>query len=147
MSFNADQFCLSRFLDIQQLNYECAFNEISNGKKKSHWMWYIFPQIKGLGNSYQSNKYAISSFQEARAYFTHPILGKRLIEISEVFLKNDFHSAEEILGFPDCLKMKSCMTLFNEVQQETDLFSRIIDTFYKGSKCQKTLQILNHKFD
>ncbi len=107
-----DKFNLNRFIDAQENIYESALNEIKRGNKSSHWMWYVFPQYKGLGYSSTSQKYAITCIEEASMYFNHPILGRRLIEITNAFLNIENKSAYEILGDPDYLKMKSCMTLF-----------------------------------
>lgn len=134
-----DKFNLNRFIDSQENIYESALNEIKRGKKTSHWMWYIFPQYKGLGYSSTTQKYAITCFEEASMYFHHPILGRRLIEITNAFLKIENKSAYEILGDPDYLKMKSCMTLFNSIQTESQVFSEVINKYYLGSECTKTI--------
>ena len=134
-----DKFNLNRFIDSQENIYESALNEIKRGKKTSHWMWYIFPQYKGLGYSSTTQKYAITCFEEASMYFHHPILGRRLIEITNAFLKIENKSAYEILGDPDYLKMKSCMTLFNSIQTESQVFSEVISKYYLGFECTKTI--------
>ncbi|MDX1278338.1 DUF1810 domain-containing protein [Oceanihabitans sediminis] len=138
-----DEFNLERFIEAQKSDYDRALEEIKNGKKHSHWMWYIFPQYKNLGISEISKRYAIQSKEEALSYFNHPILGKRLHEITLTFLSTENKSAFEILGSPDHFKMKSCMTLFHLAQNETDLFKKVIDVFYKGSLCDKTKKNLN----
>lgn len=134
-----DKFNLNRFIDSQESVYESALNEIKRGKKTSHWMWFVFPQYKGLGYSTTTQKYAISCVEEASMYFHHPILGRRLIEITNVFLKIENKSAYEILGDPDYLKMKSCMTLFDSIQTESQVFSEVINKYYLESKCSKTI--------
>lgn len=134
-----DKFNLNRFIDSQESVYESALNEIKRGKKTSHWMWFVFPQYKGLGYSTTTQKYAISCVEEATMYFHHPILGRRLIEITNVFLKIENKSAYEILGDPDYLKMKSCMTLFDSIQTESQVFSEVINKYYLESKCSKTI--------
>ena len=134
-----DIFNLSRFLDAQTNIYEIALNEIKKGEKTSHWMWYIYPQFKGLGYSSTTIKYAITSVEEASMYFNHPILGRRLIEITNAFLKIENKSAYEILGDPDYLKMKSCMTLFKTIQTESEVFSEVINKYYSGSQCSRTI--------
>ena len=134
-----DKFNLNRFIDSQENIYESALNEIKRGKKTSHWMWYIFPQYKGLGYSSTTQKYAITCFEEASMYFHHPILGRRLIEITNAFLKIENKSAYEILGDPDYLKMKSSMTLFNSIQTESQVFSEVISKYYLGFECTKTI--------
>ena len=134
-----DNFNLNRFLDAQTNIYEIALNEIKRGEKTSHWMWYIYPQFKGLGYSSTTIKYAITSIEEASMYFNHPILGRRLIEITNAFLKIENKSAYEILGDPDYLKMKSCMTLFKTIQTESEVFSEVINKYYSGSQCSRTI--------
>lgn len=134
-----DKFNLNRFIDSQEIVYESALNEIKRGKKTSHWMWFVFPQYKGLGYSTTTQKYAISCVEEASMYFHHPILGRRLIEITNAFLKIENKSAYEILGDPDYLKMKSCMTLFDSIQTESQVFSEVINKYYLESKCSKTI--------
>ena len=134
-----DKFNLNRFIDAQENLYQIALNEIKRGNKSSHWMWYVFPQYKGLGYSSTSQKYSITCIEEASMYFNHPILGRRLIEITNTFLKIENKSAYEILGDPDYLKMKSCMTLFSSIQAESIVFSEVINKYYSGSKCQRTI--------
>ena len=134
-----DNFNLNRFLDAQTDIYEIALNEIKRGEKTSHWMWYIYPQFKGLGYSSTTIKYAITSVEEASMYFNHPILGRRLIEITNAFLKIENKSAYEILGDPDYLKMKSCMTLFKNIKTESEVFSEVINKYYSGSQCSRTI--------
>jgi uncharacterized protein (DUF1810 family) len=139
-----DLFNLNRFIEAQSLSYDTALNEIKRGKKTSHWMWYIFPQFKGLGYSSTSQIYSIMSVEEALLFFKHPILGNRLLEITNAFLNLENKSAYEILGSPDNLKMNSCMTLFNSIQTESDIFSKVLDKFYSNSQCAKTISQLNH---
>ena len=134
-----DEFNLNRFLDAQKDLYEIALNEIKTGKKFKHWMWFIFPQYKGLGYSSTSQKYAITCIEEASMYLNHPILGQRLVEITNAFLNLENKSAYEILGETDYLKMKSCMTLFDSIQAKSDIFSKVINKYYSGSKCDRTI--------
>lgn len=134
-----DEFNLNRFLDAQKDLYEIALNEIKTGKKFKHWMWFIFPQYKGLGYSLTSQKYAITCIEEASMYLNHPILGQRLVEITNAFLNLENKSAYEILGETDYLKMKSCMTLFDSIQAKSDIFSKVINKYYSGSKCDRTI--------
>jgi uncharacterized protein (DUF1810 family) len=134
-----DKFNLNRFLDAQENIYEGALFEIKRGNKSSHWMWYVFPQYKGLGYSSTSQKYAITCIEEASMYFNHPILGRRLIEITNAFLNIENKSAYDILGDPDYLKMKSCMTLFNSIQTESEVFSQVINKYYSGLECSRTI--------
>ena len=117
---------LNRFIDAQESMYEIALGEIKNGKKLSHWIWYIFPQLKGLGISSNSHYYGIEDINEARAYLEHPVLGRRLREITSVYLKISGKNAQDIFGILDAMKVRSCMTLFNEVAED-DLFRKVID--------------------
>ena len=129
---------LQRFLDAQQGDYEHALTEIRNGRKYSHWIWYIFPQLKGLGMSYNSQYYGISGKEEAEAYLAHPVLGERLREITSAFLQLKSKTAEEVFGSLDSMKVLSCMTLFNEVAAG-DLFRQVIDRYYPVSYTHLTL--------
>ncbi len=124
---------LSRFIEAQESHYERALAEIKSGKKISHWMWYIFPQLSGLGHSKTSQLYAIGNLEEAREYLGHEILGKRLVEISDELLKLEENNASNILGSPDDLKLKSSMTLFCQVDKATSVFQKVLDKFFDGS--------------
>ncbi len=132
---------LERFVDAQERMYETALAEVKNGKKLSHWIWYIFPQLKGLGESYNSHYYGIDDLEEARAYLQHPVLGTRLREITLTLLQHQEKRAVEIFGIIDALKVSSCMTLFNEVAED-DLFSQVLDIFYYGEKDELTMKRL-----
>lgn len=129
---------LERFIEAQKLDYDIALNEIRKGQKRGHWIWYIFPQIKGLGHSYNSEYYGISGTKEAKAYLDHPLLGARLREISQALLYCGNPSADDILGFPDVLKVRSCMTLFDLVSPN-DIFKQVLDKYYDGKLCDKTI--------
>lgn len=107
-----DNYNLQRFKKAQERDYEIALREIKNGRKQSHWMWYVFPQLKGLGQSYNSNFYGIKDLSEASAYLADPLLGKRLVEISKALLNLYSNDALEIMGSPDHFKLKSCMSFF-----------------------------------
>lgn len=133
---------LQRFLDAQKSSYQTALAEIKNGKKRSHWMWYIFPQAQGLGFSETSKFYAIKEASEAETYLQHPILGQRLIEISEVLLGLKTNNATQVFGSPDDLKLKSSMTLFAALDDTNPVFQAVLDKFFGGSKDQKTLSII-----
>lgn len=135
---------LKRFLDAQENDFEIALSEIKTGKKQSHWMWYIFPQIAGLGFSYTSTLYAIKDLAEAEEYLNHPILGKRLIEISEALLEIEDKTAYQIFGSPDDLKLKSSMTLFSALENTNPVFQKVLDKYYDGAKDQRTLQIIGN---
>ncbi len=133
---------LQRFLDAQQGDYEHALAEVRNGRKYSHWIWYIFPQLKGLGMSYNSQYYGISGKEEAEAYLSHPVLGERLREITSAFLQLKSKTAEEVFGSLDAMKVLSCMTLFNEVAPG-DLFRQVIDRYYQGETDEMTKRMLD----
>jgi uncharacterized protein (DUF1810 family) len=132
---------LERFVKAQDGawgSYNDALREIRNGRKQSHWIWYVFPQIKGLGHSYNSEFYGISNKEEAMAYLEHPVLGKRLREITKALLDCSNKSADDILGFPDVLKVRSCMTLFDLVAPD-DIFNDVLYKYYEGQRCDKTI--------
>lgn len=133
---------LNRFLDAQESDYQVALSEIKKGRKRSHWMWYIFPQIAGLGFSETSKFYAIKDAAEAGAYLNHPILGKRLIEISEALLYLEGKTANQIFGSPDDLKLKSSMTLFGALPDTHPVFQKVLDKYFGGTKDPKTLQLI-----
>lgn len=132
---------LERFVKAQEGSYEIALNEIRQGQKRSHWMWYIFPQIKGLGYSSTAQYYAIQDENEAENYLNHPILSKRLMEISEELLKLDSNNASEVFGYPDDMKLKSSMTLFSLVSEQ-EIFEKVLDKFFGGKIDRKTVEIL-----
>lgn len=132
------EYDLERYVDAQNMVYDIALQEIKNGHKRGHWIWFVFPQIKGLGHSYNSEYYGISGTKEAKAYLDHPILGARLREISQAMLDCANLSADDILGFPDVLKVRSCMTLFDMVSPN-DIFKQVLDKYYEGKPCDKTL--------
>ena len=129
---------LERFIEAQQLDYASALNEVNEGEKRGHWIWYIFPQIKGLGHSYNSEFFGISSKEEAKAYLDHPVLGARLREITQALLDCGNPSADDIFGFPDVLKVRSCMTLFDLVAPD-DIFNKVLYKYYEGQRCDKTI--------
>lgn len=132
---------LERFVKAQEENYETALNEIKQGRKRSHWMWYIFPQIKGLGHSPIAQYYSIQDKNEAENYLKHPILSKRLVEISEELLKLDNDNASEVFGYPDDMKLKSSMTLFYLVS-ENNVFKKVLEKFFCGKLDERTIEIL-----
>jgi len=136
---------LERFVEAQDYKYAEAFNEIGEGRKRGHWMWYIFPQIIGLGFSETSKKYAIQNLQEAELYLSHEILGKRLVAISEILLKIEDKTAYDIFGNPDDSKLKSCMTLFSLVSNTKPIFMEVLEKYFQGEKCSKTTKILGTK--
>ena len=132
---------LERFLVAQEHSYDTALREIRAGHKRSHWMWYIFPQITGLGMSYTAQLYAIADIDEARQYIAHPLLGARLTEISRALLTLDSSDATAVMGYPDDLKLRSCMTLFAQVSDDP-VFTAVLDKFYGGRADTRTLSIL-----
>lgn len=132
---------LERFVKAQEDSYEIALSEIKGGRKRSHWMWYIFPQIKGLGYSSTAQYYAIQDKKEAENYLKHPILSKRLIEISEELLKVDSNDPSVVFGYPDDMKLKSSMTLFYLISEEI-IFKKVLDKFFCGELDKRTVDIL-----
>jgi uncharacterized protein (DUF1810 family) len=137
-----DPHHLSRLVHAQQDDFEQALAEISSGKKRTHWMWYIFPQIDGLAFSSTSKHYAIKSIEEAKAYLAHPLLGPRLLECAEAVLRVEGRTATDIFGSPDDLKLRSCATLFACVSPPGSVFDRLLDKYYCGERDQKTLRLL-----
>ncbi|QJX46613.1 DUF1810 domain-containing protein [Hymenobacter taeanensis] len=135
---------LQRFIAAQESDYATALAEIKNGRKRSHWMWYIFPQIHGLGFSETSKFYAIKNRQEAEAYLHHPVLGPRLVAICQALLSLDSHNATQVLGSPDDIKLKSSMTLFAALHNPDPVFEAVLQKFFNGTKDQKTLQQLGN---
>lgn len=132
---------MERFLKAQETQYINALAEIKNGKKTSHWIWYIFPQLEQLGRSSTAKYYGIKNIDEAKEYISTPLLRERLIEISEALLDNDC-SAVKILGYTDAMKVRSCMTLFHCADPSIEVFGRVIDKFYGGQYDKLTLDII-----
>ena len=132
---------LERFLAPQEDAYPAALAEITAGYKRSHWMWFVFPQLRGLGQSTTAWYYGIEDLDEARCFLEHPVLGQRLREITTVLLTLQETNSEHIFGWPDCLKLCSCMTLFWEASHET-LFLQVIEKFYQGQWDTVTLELL-----
>lgn len=136
------QYDLDRFLKGQARNYDAALQEIREGCKRSHWMWYVFPQIQGLGYSSTAQYYAIRDLGEAKAYLQHPILRERLLEISNALLELDSHNASAVFGWPDDMKLRSSMTLFAQAEPSCDVFQRVLDQYFNGKMDENTLSIL-----
>jgi len=136
-----DSFDLERFLKAQELDYEDALAEMKSGHKRSHWIWYIFPQIQGLGYSEMSQFYGIKDKEEAREYMKHPVLGPRLIEISNVLLQLTSNDAGDVMGYPDDMKLKSSMTLFSFVSDDP-VFQKVLDKFFDGEKDEFTVEAM-----
>ena len=133
---------LERFLSAQAVDYEVALEELCRGAKKSHWMWYIFPQADGLGSSSMAARYAIKTKEEAIAYLRHKVLGTRLNECSAALLGVEGKSIDEIVGFPDNLKLKSSMTLFASISPSDNVFQAVLDRYYGGAMDERTLVFL-----
>lgn len=133
---------LSRFLKAQEWDYDTALSEIRSGRKRSHWIWYILPQVKGLGFSSTSEFYGIDGLAEAKAYMENETLRRRLIEIGEALLSLESSDARDVMGYPDDLKLRSSMTLFGEAAPEEKVFLEVLDKFFGGKKDERTLEIL-----
>jgi uncharacterized protein (DUF1810 family) len=143
MNHPDDPHNLKRFVEAQDSAIKKVKQELRSGRKRSHWMWYIFPQMEGLGHSRMSRRYAISSREEADAYLTHPTLGPRLRECTEIVNAVEGRSANEIFGSPDDLKFRSSMTLFEAVADDSTPFRTALELYYGGEPDPKTLEILN----
>ena len=139
---STDPFDLNRFISAQEGVYNGVLSELKAGHKRTHWMWYIFPQIDGLAYSSMSKHYAIKSLAEAQSYLDHPVLGKRLRECAETILALEGRSASEIFGSPDDLKLKSSLTLFASVPDAEPIFAAALDKYYHGERDSKTLKLL-----
>ena len=128
------------FLKAQEGSYEAALSEIKRGCKTGHWMWFMFPQLQGLGSSTTAKKYALGNLNDAKEYLNHPLLGPRLIQLTRAFASIENKSARLILGTPDDLKMKSAMTLFSLCSEEESIFHDVLQKFYAGQRCAYTLR-------
>lgn len=138
----ARSYDLTRFVAAQQGSYQSALSEIRRGRKTGHWIWYIFPQIDGLGMSSTAQYYAIGSLEEAAAYAKDPVLGARLTEICRALMELDTDDADYIFGWPDNLKLRSSMTLFELADPDDGVYGRVLDKFYAGERDERTLHIL-----
>ena len=136
---------IERFIEAQKRDYTTALSEVRAGRKESHWIWYIFPQILGLGSSCYANLYGIRNKEEAEEYLNHKVLGKRLREITNALLQIEDKSAEEIFGDLDSMKVKSSMTLFDIIAPD-DIYAQVLNKFYKGERCYKTIQFIDNCF-
>jgi uncharacterized protein (DUF1810 family) len=141
-SHDDDPHDLSRFVQAQEYHYAQALAEIQSGRKRSHWMWYIFPQFDGLGHSSTSKRYSIKSVAEAEAYLRHPTLGPRLAECCEAAMKIEGRSAHDIFGSPDEFKLRSCATLFAQVSPAGSVFDRLLDKYFHGGRDDRTLHLM-----
>jgi uncharacterized protein (DUF1810 family) len=142
-SNGADPFDLQRFADAQDRVYDTVLAELRNGAKRSHWIWFVFPQLQGLGHSPTAVRFGISSLDEARAYLTHDVLGPRLRECARVVALIDGRSADEIFGWPDNLKVRSSMTLFARATDDNAEFRAVLDKFYNGEEDPATVELLS----
>ena len=137
-----DQYNLNRFIEAQMVIYEGAMLELARGRKDSHWVWYIFPQIEGLGNSETIKLYAIKSLEEGRAYLKHPVLGPRLIEACEILLSLKDASMYDVMGFPDDLKLLSSMTLFEALSDSNSIFTNMIEFYFDDERDEISLKLI-----
>lgn len=133
---------LNRFLEAQEDMYATALQEIKHGEKESHWMWYIFPQLRGLGRSDMAYIYGINGIEESKAYLEHPVLSARLIEISKAILEHKDELIEDILGDIDAMKLRSSMTLFASISENGSVFHKVLDCFYDGAPDEYTLKLI-----
>ncbi|TFZ07745.1 DUF1810 domain-containing protein [Ramlibacter humi] len=136
-----DAFDLQRFVDAQAPVYATALAELHAGDKRTHWMWFVFPQHEALGRSGMARRYGLRSLDEACAYWKHPLLGARLRECCEALMQVENLSAHDILGSPDDLKLRSCLTLFELAAPEEPLFARLLDRYYGGDRDERTLAL------
>ena len=143
MMNNTDTYNLSRFINAQEGVFESVLAELRNGQKRTHWMWFIFPQIDGLGQSTISRYYSIKSRDEARQYFKHPVLGVRLLKCAELLIAIEAKSASEIFGSPDDQKLKSSMTLFATVADSEAVFVHVLEKYFDGKRDEKTISLLD----
>jgi uncharacterized protein (DUF1810 family) len=138
-----DPFDLQRFVDAQDRVYDTVLAELRAGEKRSHWIWFVFPQLRGLGHSATAARYGISELEEARAYLAHPVLGPRLRECTRLVAGIDGQSADDIFGWPDNLKVRSSMTLFARAADENAEFRAVLDKFYDGADDPATVELLS----
>ena len=138
----SDPFDLARFVQAQGASYDAALAEVAAGRKRSHWMWFLFPQALGLGSSDMSRRFGIRSRDEARAFLSHPVLGPRLTAIAEAALRVENRSAREIFGSPDDLKLRSCATLFAAVSPPGSVFQRLLDQYFDGQPDPETIRLI-----
>jgi uncharacterized protein (DUF1810 family) len=137
-----DKYNLNRFIEAQMATYEGAMLELARGRKESHWIWYIFPQIEGLGKSDIAKLYSIKSLEEGRAYLKHPLLGPRLVEACEILISLKDASMDEVMGFPDDLKLLSSMTLFEALSDSSFVFTKIIEIYFDDERDKNSIEII-----
>ncbi|MBL7812685.1 MAG: DUF1810 domain-containing protein [Bacteroidetes bacterium] len=136
---NTNPSGLQRFIHAQETLYPYVLEELKRGRKTGHWMWFIFPQLKGLGHSSTADHYGIRDLEEAAEYLQHPVIGRRLVQVSNVLLSLSGRTATQIFGSPDDLKLRSCMTLFSRVPGADPVFQQVLDRFYNGLPDKRTL--------
>lgn len=136
---------LSRFVEAQERDYRTALSEIRAGRKRTHWIWYVFPQLRGLGRSDMAMRYGIVDLDEARRYMAHPVLGARLVQISQALLELETSDANAVMGSPDDLKLRSCMTLFSVAASDQPVFQQVLDRFFGGEPDSRTLAMLGEE--
>ena len=135
---------LTRFLEAQQNIYPQVVKELQSGNKTSHWMWFIFPQMDGLGHSATAKYYSIKTIDEAKEYLMHPILGKRLLECANIMVEIENKTADEIFGYPDIMKLRSSMTLFIFIAPEHKVFAAVLKKYFNGKEDEQTISILKN---
>ena len=143
MPERSDEFDLERFVAAQQGVFDEVLAELHQGRKESHWMWFVFPQLSGLGKSQMAQRYAISSLAQAQAYLAHPLLGARLRECARLLLESRASSAEEILGSVDAMKLRSSITLFSRADPDDEIVAAVLDRFFDGAPDESTLALLS----
>ena len=141
----SDPFRLGRFLEAQATTYDTALAEIGAGDKRTHWMWFVFPQLAGLGTSDMNRRYAIPDLDAAREYLAHPVLGPRLLEVTELLLAHPDRTALEVLHSPDDRKLRSSMTLFGRADPDQPLFGQVLDQWYDGVEDERTVALLQQE--
>jgi uncharacterized protein (DUF1810 family) len=139
---SSDPFDLERFVVAQEKIYPRALAEIASGRKRSHWMWYVFPQLEGLGSSPMAQRFAIRSLEEARAYLEHAVLGARLRDCAAALLELEGRTAHDIFGSPDDWKLRSCCTLFSRASPPGSVFQSVLDRYFRGLEDERTVQAL-----
>jgi len=139
----ADTYDLSRYIKAQAQDFDVALKEIKEGYKRSHWMWYVFPQIIGLGQSRTSIFYSLKNLDEAKAYMADEILGAHMLQVCEALLELETNDANYIFGSPDDMKLQSSMTLFNQACPEVDVFKRVLDKYFEGQEDRRTIEIIS----
>lgn len=135
---------LERFVDAQRDTFDDALEELRDGRKRTHWMWFVLPQLRGLGHSAMAERYGLADADEAMAFVAHPLLGPRLLDCVRALLAHRMRTAEEILGGIDAMKLRSCLTLFMHVAPEVPEFAQALQQFYKGEEDPRTVQLLSH---